>query len=200
MRTLFFLSALTGLLILSACGGEAGAKAIAPAPPATDLSALIATAKPVDAISVTAAKVSTKPGDAVVVQGRIGGRAKPFITGRAAFLLADPDAIVACDAMPDDHCDVPWDFCCEDPSAVAKATGLVQITGADGRALKQDINGLGGLTPGSFVVITGTIATQATADNLIINAETIYPDTTRTVVKVDRKPKAGQTHGSDHGQ
>src|SRR4051794_21107581 len=55
-----------------------------------------------------------KDGDEVVVVGRVGGSTKPFVEGRASFLIVDPSL------KPAQHCDCPWDYC-ETPDEQRKA-------------------------------------------------------------------------------
>ena len=137
---------------------------------------VIITNKPNDVMSITTAKAELKAGQAITVKGRIGGRVDPFITGRAAMILADSEALTACDAKADDHCSTPWDFCCEETAAVANATAFVQIMGDDGRVLGHELRGIGGLQAGSYVIVQGTIDDQPTGDNLVVNAQHIYLD------------------------
>lgn len=130
-------------------------------------------AKPADALHVTEAR--TRPaGSAVTVQGRIGGRSKPFIAERSAFLLADLKAITACDANPEDSCTEPWDYCCETKAKIAASTCLVQVVGADGQVAGVPLNGVGGMAPGSTVVVTGTLAPQSTPESPVIIAQGVY--------------------------
>lgn len=144
------------------------AQAETPAPTLTVL-----TARPDQAVSVTAAR-ALAPGAPVAVAGRIGGRRDPFIAGRSAFLLADADAIAACDVNPDDHCKTPWDYCCEAKDKIAAATVLVQVVDTEGSVGTTALQGVGGMAPGSSVVITGTLSPQSTAANPIILAQAVY--------------------------
>ena len=169
------------IMTLSACGDQTNtaepALAVSETPAQINtLTQIIASQKPTDAISITTAKAQLKAGQPITIKGRIGGRVDPFISGRAAMIIADSEAITACDAMDDDHCTTPWDFCCEDKNAVAQATALVQVVDNNGQVVKNDLKGLGGLQPGSYVVVEGTIDQQPASDNLVINAKHIFLD------------------------
>lgn len=173
---------LAASVLLSACGSsdpvskqapEVIGVAVSDAPVAVPSTLTVLTTKPAEAIDVVVARAKA-PGSPVTVQGRIGGRAKPFIAERSAFLLADLTAIKACDANPDDSCDAPWDYCCEPSAKIAASTCLVQVVGADGKVATTTLNGVGGMAPGSTVVITGTLAPQSTPESPIIVAQGVY--------------------------
>jgi hypothetical protein len=168
-------------LLLAACGGgkpEAASPApgssATTAPTSHPLAHLLVTTRPAGAQAITAIKASAKPGDTVVVRGRVGGRVDPFIAGKAALILADDEAIAACDKNPDDHCTTPWDYCCEGKEAIAKATCLVTATGADGAVLPHGLAGLGGLAAGNHIEVTATVGADSTADNLVLVATGIH--------------------------
>ncbi|MHC5068292.1 MAG: hypothetical protein ACYTF0_06850, partial [Planctomycetota bacterium] len=155
---------------------------------ATDnaLSGLVLTSKPTDAVTITALKANAPAaGASVTVQGRIGGRAEPFIPGRAAFLLADDTVLIACDASPDDPCPIAWDYCCEPGAKLTAGLATVQVIGDDGRPLATDLAGLDDLKPGSYVVINGTIANSE--GSLIINCSGIFHDRERRVVPIEER-------------
>ena len=165
-------------VLLSACGstdqtGKKSVEQIGVAVTEMPSTLTVLTTRPGDAIDVTVARTKP-PGSAVTVQGRIGGRAKPFIAARSAFLLADLKAIAACDANPDDDCDTPWDYCCEPTAKIAASTCLIQVVGSDGQVATIPLNGVGGMAPGSKVVVTGTLSPQSTPESVAIIAHGVY--------------------------
>jgi len=191
------LCALATSFILAACGGQnAGGDPAASGEHDQALTDVVVTEKPADAISVIDAK-KLKAGDAVVVQGRIGGRKDPFIAERSALLLVDPAAVLACDAVPDDPCPTPWDFCCEPQERIAAAAALVQVRGPDGKALAQSLKGRGGMSAGDFLVVSGLVADGSSADNLLIDAEHIYVDSQRDV-QMREEAHEHHEHHEDH--
>lgn len=145
---------LCALLVPVVCLATAACTAEKPAAPATSGQAAaslpesyFADAIPGTPVDVAALKTTAKEGDEVVVRGRIGGSAHPFVDGRASFMLADVGNIVACNDRPSDSCSKPWDFCCESREDIVKNTATVQVVGPDGKALKASVEGAHGIKP-----------------------------------------------------
>lgn len=165
------------LVFLAACGDS---KKEAPAAsgestngntlPAT----LLADKAPDGALNVVAARAAAKPGDPIVLHGKVGGKMKPFSDAVAVMVLADLEAITSCDKNPDDGCETPWDFCCEEPAKIAASTATIQATGADGKVLRSTFRGLGGIKELSELVIAGTVDKASTPEALIVNATSIH--------------------------
>ena len=128
-----------------------------------------------DARAIADVKATAKPGDEVTLTGRIMGNKKPFVEGRAAFILADPSILTACSDVPDDECETPWDACCDSPEDKRKAIVTIQIAGPDGRVIKQPLEGIRGLANLATVTATGTVAEGSGGDVLILNATAIRP-------------------------
>ncbi|MCH2208278.1 MAG: hypothetical protein MK132_20735 [Lentisphaerales bacterium] len=118
-----------------------------------------------------------KAGDKITVQGKIMGSPKPFVDGRASFIIGDPAKLTSCDLKEGDPCEVPWDVCCEDSQDIADATLSIQIVDANGKVLKTGLKGINGLKELSNVVIEGTVDSGSTESSMIVNASSI------TVVK-----------------
>lgn len=118
-------------------------------------------------------RTTAKPGDTITISGLVMGREKPFVDGRAAFILGDPAKLTPCNKMPDDHCTTPWDACCDTPEAKLEGTATIQIT-ENGRVLKQSIKGEHGLKELSTVTLTGTVDKSSTPEALIINATALH--------------------------
>ena len=131
----------------------AGVSASGPSPA---LAAVLAAAPKGEAKSIAAIRTTAKPGDDITVSGRIMGAVKPFVDGRAAFIIGDPDVLTPCNEVPGDECETPWDNCCDSPEDKKRATATIQITGADGRVLKEPVEGVGSLKNLSKVTILGT--------------------------------------------
>ncbi len=104
------------------------------------------------------------------------GNVKPFVEGRAAFILADPSLITACSDNPGDECDTPWDACCDTSEDKKKAIATIQIVNTDGRVLKQGIEGTGGLVNLATVTVSGKVAEGSAGDVLIVNANALRVD------------------------
>lgn len=116
---------------------------------------------------------SAKVGDDITVSGRIMGNLKPFVDGRAAFILGDPEILTPCSERPDDDCETPWDNCCDSPEDKKRATATIQIVDADGRVLKETVEGVAGLEKLAHLTVSGKVAEGSSADLLLINAQAI---------------------------
>ena len=171
----------TCLLIVTALGlascKENATQATTPNTPAKQTSAVVSavltaapTGKPQ---AIAAARASAKPSDEITLSGKIMGSAKPFVDGRAAFILGDPEVLTACNEVPGDNCETPWDACCDSPEDKKRATATIQIVGEDGRVLKESIEGVGGLKNLSTVTVTGKIADGSSPELMLLNATAI---------------------------
>jgi len=126
---------------------------------------------PPDARGVGDLRADVEATGEVVIHGRIGGRAKPFVDGVAMFLLADVD-MKSCDELGG-ACPVPWDFCCEPPESLAAKIATIQIADAEGKPLRISVEGQNGLLPLAVLTIAGEVA-QRDGGSLVINARKIH--------------------------
>ena len=134
---------------------------------------LIVTQAPADAKGVTEIRTAAADGDDVVVRGRIAGSEDPFTSGRAQFQLVDL-GIKSCAEMEGDTCPTPWDMCCEEPATVAQNSLTVQVVGADGRPLKSELKGAGGVKPLSVVEVKGKLHKSADGKVVTVDAKELY--------------------------
>jgi hypothetical protein len=118
-------------------------------------------------------RTTAKPGDEITINGKIMGNANPFVEGRSVFILGDKEILTACNAIEGDECETPWDNCCDSKEDKKRGTATVQVVDADGRVLKEPIEGIKGLAKLADVTVTGTVAEGSSADLLIINAKAI---------------------------
>src|SRR5262249_12834206 len=82
--------------------------------------------EPPDAKGVLDLKKDAKDGEDIVIVGRVGGRVEPFVKGRTSFTIVDP-SLKTCSDKEGDNCTTPWDYCCEHPENLARATVLVKF-------------------------------------------------------------------------
>jgi hypothetical protein len=108
----------------------------------------------------------------VTVVGRIGGEAKPMIDGLAAFTIVDP-SLRACSDIPDDPCETPWDYCCEDKEKLATGSVMVKFTDKDGTVVPVDAEKLFGVEPLQTVVIKGKLQKDDSGKTAVM-AEKMY--------------------------
>lgn len=168
----------TAAALLASCKEKEAAKAeSAPAAgataPSAELSKVLAAAPSGEAKAIHTIRTSVKPGDEITISGKIMGTESPFVSGRAAFILGDTELLTPCNEMPGDNCTTPWDVCCEPSDEKKAGTATVQIVGADGRVLKEELEGTGGLAKLAKVTVTGKVAEGSTADALVVNASAI---------------------------
>lgn len=128
---------------------------------------------PTTASNVGELKKSAKEGDEIVLRGQIGGQAKDvFNSSRATFMVADMK-LKACNKLPGDTCETPWDFCCVPVNEKAANIAFVQVVDAKGKLLKSTLKGANGLDHLSVVVVKGKVA-KVDGTNMIVNATGIY--------------------------
>jgi hypothetical protein len=111
-------------------------------------------------------------GAEIVVVGRIGGSKKPF-TGRASFTIVDA-SLKPCNELEGDSCTEPWDYCCEPPDNLAKATLLVKIVDPQGKTFSEDAQATLGLEPLQTVVVRGTAQKSEGGRIAALNASGVY--------------------------
>lgn len=176
MKSIFHLLPLIALsaipLTITSCKKDATSQA--ETTPKVSLDRYFTETAPADPKSITALRETAKPGDQVTLTGLVMGRKKPFVDGRAAFILGDPGKLTPCNKIPDDHCETPWDACCDDPDVKRAGTATIQLVDADQRVLKQEIKGAHGLKELSSVTLTGTVDKTSTPEALIINATVLH--------------------------
>jgi hypothetical protein len=169
MKTKLILAA---ACLLASCQEKPASTAApkAPSAPSAELSKVLATAPTGETKAIHLVRTTVKPGDEITLTGRIMGSKKPFVEGRAAFMVGDPEVLQACNEMPGDECKTPWDACCDSAEEKKTGTATIQISGADGKVLSEGLEGVGGLQNLATVVVSGKVAPGSSADALIVNA------------------------------
>lgn len=81
--------------------------------------------------------------------------------------------ITACSDKPGDACETPWDACRDIPEDKKKAIATIQIVNAEGRVLKQGLEGTGGIANLATLIVSGEVAEGSAGDVLIVNATAI---------------------------
>jgi hypothetical protein len=122
---------------------------------------------PADAQAVEQARKVSQDDEVVAVEGRIGGSAKPFVDGIAAFTIVDPKLQWCAE---DEGCPTPWDYCCADK---AGKTAMVKVVGPDGQPVSKDARELLGVKELSKVVVRGK-AQRDDQGNLTVLAEKVH--------------------------
>lgn len=139
--------------------------------PAIDGSLFLLTEEPDGASDVIAGREESADGDDVLLVGRIGGSANPWVEGRAAFTIVD-GSLKACTDIPGDECPKPWDYCCE-TDKLASSTALIKVVDTDGSTVKADAKSLLDVQELSTVVVKGK-AQRDDAGNLTVLATSVF--------------------------
>lgn len=166
------------LAILSAavmsCSEKPAASSTESKAASPELKAVFVENIPDEASPIHLARTTVQPGDVVVLKGQVMGALEPFVEGRAAFILGDREKLTPCNEMgEDDHCKTPWDACCDTKEDFREGTATIQIVGADGRTLKEGLEGVEGLNKLTKILVKGKVAEQSGPGNLVINATAI---------------------------
>ena len=125
--------------------------------------------EPKGAQAVTEVGESSKDDQQVTVVGRIGGSAKPWIEGMAAFTIVD-ESLEPC--APDEGCPTPWDYCCS-INSIPKAALMVQVVDEGGKPLQSDAREMLGLKELQTVVVQGRVQRDAD-DSIVVLADGIH--------------------------
>ena len=123
-------------------------------------------AEPQGAVGVVTAREEAQDDKTLVVVGRVGGGIKPWVEGRAAFIMVDAAAAVTCD----DSCP---DGCSCHAKELADATTLVKFVDQDGRTLEVDSRELLGIKEAEMVVVRGK-AKRDQDGNLTLLADGLF--------------------------
>src|SRR5262245_57940627 len=127
-----------------------------------DRSKYLLAEQPAEAKGGLAVRKEAKDGEEVVVVGKIGGDRKPWIKGRAAFLIVDP-SVEPCKDCPDAWCGVD-----------REAVTLVKLVDEQGQTLGQDARELFGLQEFQTVYVRGH-ARRDDEGNLTVLASGVFP-------------------------
>lgn len=165
-------------LALAGCSGgsdepRAERPAEAPANPAALPAGLFLAAAPEGEQPVSKLKTATDVGDAVVMRVVVGGRAKPFVPGRAIFTVVDHATTNPC-TRDDDHCRTPWDYCCTPAEQLTPDLATVQLADANGKVLLVDLEAAGKIKPLDTIVVSGVVAAKPDARTMVVNATGIH--------------------------
>jgi hypothetical protein len=118
---------------------------------------------------VGVAKEHAANDEKVTVVGRIGGSAKPFVDGLAAFTIVDPK-VEYC--KPDEGCPTPWDYCCTTDQLPGNIA-TVKVVDAQGKVVARDARKVLKVKELAIVVVQGNAKRDAEG-NLTLLAEKVY--------------------------
>ena len=135
---------------------------------------LFAAARPADADDLGKVIVAAKQGDTVRFLGRVGGMREPFVKDSSIFVVADP-GLVSCELMGDeDHCTIPWDYCCEDSDLLRMGRATVRLVDDAGRPYRISAEGAGSLAGLKFVLVEGIVHDKNDDGLFIVDASSVW--------------------------
>jgi hypothetical protein len=184
--------ALTLPLAILGCGDTGGGPAPVAVATASVPAASFTKNRPAEAPDLMSVKPTAKIGEAVTFLARVGGRDNPFVDGLAVFTVADP-SLESCELMGDeDHCPIPWDYCCEERNALVMGSATIRIVDADGVPYPASAQGASGLAPLRYVVIDGVVSDRNDDGLFVVDASRIW---------IGGKPQRGNNRlGSQAGE
>ncbi len=168
-----FLSAVS-LPYITGCGKSTQSTATAAHATAINIdgSKFLLHEEPAGAVGVIAARESAEDGKPLVLVGRIGGSAKPWIDGRAAFMLLDASMSIVAEGEEDlAEGELCTGDCCA--SELLDCTTLVKVVDEQGRLVPIDSRKLLGLKESDLVVVQGT-AKKDENGNFVMLAKGVY--------------------------
>jgi len=167
------MSMLLTFLALLGCEGEGNDTANTNAAPGVPAINFMAN-RPADVKDLAEVKKTAKVGDQVTFLARIGGRSKPFVEKKAIFVAADP-SLKSCELLSeDDHCPIPWDYCCENQALLRNGMATIRILGEDGRPLGVNAKGAGGLQAAKFIIVQSTVSDRNDDGLFVVDASKIW--------------------------
>lgn len=174
MRTysLALLLLCSGLVFSTGCGTSSDSiseQTITPV--SVDASLYQLQEEPEGAMGVIAARESAEDGAPLVLVGRIGGCAKPWVDGRAAFTLLDASMSVVAEGEDSADDEICTGDCCA--TERLDCTTLVKVVDQEGRLVAVDSRDLFGLKESDMVVVQGN-AKKDESGNFVMLAKGIF--------------------------
>lgn len=174
MRSLQILTLLVVVSLPFATGCGKGIDSSATAAYATNVnidgSKYLLSEEPDGAVGVIAARESAEDGKPLVMVGRIGGTANPWIEGRAAFTLLDASMTVVAEGEMSEGA-ICTEACCDEERLAC--TALVKVIDPDGQLIAMDSRQLLGVKADDMVVVEGK-AQKDKAGNFVMLANRVY--------------------------
>jgi hypothetical protein len=115
--------------------------------------------EPDGAIGVIEARETGADGQPIVVVGKIGGAANPWIEGRAAFMLLDASKTAVAEGAECGEGEICMDDCCATDRMAC--TTLVKVVDEAGKVLAVDARRLLEVGTDELVVIRGKVSKDA---------------------------------------
>jgi hypothetical protein len=127
--------------------------------------------EPEGAVGVISARQSAVDGAPLVLVGRIGGSANPWIDGRAAFMLLDASMSILAEGEDSGEGELCAGDCCV--TERLNCTTLVKVVDDQGQLVPVDSRKLLGLKESDMLVVQGT-AQKDKSGNFVMLAKGVY--------------------------
>lgn len=128
---------------------------------------------PTETVAVRQLKAQAQEGDEVTMRVVVGGEVSVFVPGRAIMKVIDNEMENLC-LKPGDSCKTPWDYCCASKEDLQQHRATVKVVDAQGKTLRVDLKGAGGIKELKTLVVKGVVAQGSDTKNLVVNAQGIY--------------------------
>lgn len=172
---MMMMTVLLASTVLLGCDGKSAEKTTSDTEAFIDIpDSTFMSQRPAEAKDLVVIKKDAKVGDQVTFLARVGGRSRPFVEKQAIFVAADP-SLQSCEIIADDdHCPVPWDYCCEDGQLLREGMATIRILDTDGRPFSVNAKGAGGLQAAKFIVVEGTVSDRNDEGLFVVDASRIW--------------------------
>lgn len=169
--------ALPCTMIVAGCGrpsadGSSSSAVTEVSTSAADAAKYVLAEEPDGAVGVIAARDQARDGDEIVLIGRIGGSKKPWIEGRAAFMVIDASMSVVGDGEESGVGEICLDECCA--ALRAECTTLVKLVDEQGRVLSVDGRRLLNAAVDDLVVIHGHVQRDQEEGTFVVVADGVH--------------------------
>jgi len=162
----------SGLAISAGCGASSDSMSEQTITPVSvDASLYQLSEEPDGAMGVIAARESAEDGAPLVLVGRIGGCAKPWVDGRAAFTLLDASMSVVEEGEDSAEGELCTGDCCA--SERLGCTTLVKVVDEQGQLVSVDSRDLFGIKVSDMVVVKGN-AKKDESGNFVMIAKGVF--------------------------
>ncbi len=152
--------------------GNATSESTNDAAKGNDVASRIVSDEPEGAKPLVDVKSSAAVGDDVTFVARIGGRAKPFVDGRAVMVVMDP-SIPSCADNHGDTCAIPWDYCCETTETITTNAATVRVVDTEGDPVRTSFEAAG-LEPLDRITFAGRVAEKDEGGRFVVDVASIY--------------------------
>lgn len=154
------------------CGSGSTEPAVTNATPVSfDGGRYVLADEPDGAVGVIAARQSAKDGEAIVIVGRVGGSANPWIDGRAAFMMLDASKSVVATGTEAKGNEICMGDCCALERAAC--TALVTFVDDHGSVIPVDSRKLLQIAENDMLLVQGKVKKDETG-NFTVLASKVY--------------------------